>query len=61
MASIPYLHHLAPDSAESWPADQKTLDIEGVVDGRVSGDETLGRPGRLKALHLAFSSSQGPT
>jgi hypothetical protein len=36
-----------------------TLDIEGVVDGGVSEDETLGGPGRLEALHLAFSSSQG--
>jgi signal transduction histidine kinase len=36
-----------------------TLDIQGVVDGGVSGDETLGGPHRLEALYLALSSSQG--
>jgi hypothetical protein len=44
---------------ESWPDYQMALDIEAVVDGCVSGDETLGGLARLKALHLALSSSQG--
>ena len=33
-----------------------TLEVEGVVDGGMSGEEALRRSGRLEALHLPFSS-----
>lgn len=33
------------------------LDLERVLDGGLDCEEALGRPGRLEALHLAFSPS----
>ncbi len=33
-----------------------SLNVEGVVDGGVHGEEALGRAGRLEALHLPLSS-----
>ena len=38
----PRRHGLGPEPAEGGSADQVTLDIEGVVDGGVGGEEALG-------------------
>jgi hypothetical protein len=35
------------------------LQVEGIVDGGVHAEETLGRSSRLEALQLALSSSHG--
>ena len=39
--------------------DQVTLDIEGVVDGRVGGNEALGVAMGLEPLHFPLSPSDG--
>ena len=36
-----------------------TLDVEGVVDGTMGGNETLGVALGLEPLHLSLSSSDG--
>ena len=35
------------------------LDVEGVLDGGVNGQEALGGSGRFETLHLALASSCG--
>jgi hypothetical protein len=40
--------------------DQKTLQIEMVVDGIVDGQKTLHRSRRLEPAHTAFSSARRP-
>lgn len=34
------------------------LEVEGVVDGGIQGDETLGGARRSESLHLAFAATQ---
>jgi hypothetical protein len=48
---------LAPKEPKRVAGNEVTLEIEGVVDGRMSGEEALRRSSRLEALHLPFSSS----
>jgi hypothetical protein len=47
---------LGPELAEGWSADQVGLDVEVVVDGRVGGEEPLGRGPGLEFLLLSLPS-----
>jgi hypothetical protein len=38
----PLLRGISSEDAQSAAGDQVTLDVEGVVNGRMSGEETLG-------------------
>src|SRR5215207_2657965 len=51
------LRGLSSEEAQCGAGDEVTLEVEGVVDGGMSGEEALRRSGRLEALHLPFSSS----
>lgn len=48
---------LGTKAAEGVSADQVSLGVEGVVDGGVGGEETLGGSLALEQLHLSLSSS----
>jgi hypothetical protein len=45
------------EAAHCFSGDQVPLDIEGIVDRAVNGNEALGLPLGLEALHFPFSSS----
>ncbi|SMF64054.1 hypothetical protein SAMN02982917_3277 [Azospirillum oryzae] len=55
---LPVGDGLRPKGAQSTAGDQVALKAEGVVDGGVQRDETLGRAWRLEALHLPFASPE---
>jgi hypothetical protein len=44
---------LGPEAAEGWPGDQVGLDVEGVVDGGVAGEEPQDRLSSTPALSPA--------
>lgn len=44
------------EAVEGGTRDEVSLDVEDVANGRVDGNEALGRSGRFEALHLALSS-----
>ena len=46
---------IQPELATSW--DEMALKVEGVVDGGVHAEKTLGGASRLEPLHFALSSS----
>src|SRR5579871_4106548 len=46
---------LAPQCPQSRSGDEVALEVEGVVDGGVDGEESLCRAGRFEALHLALA------
>jgi hypothetical protein len=48
---------LSSEAAQCAAGDEVTLEVEGVVDGGMSGEEALRRSGRFEPLHLPFSSS----
>ena len=47
---------LGPELAEGRAADQMGLEIEGAVDGGVSGEESLSRGPGLEPLLLSLAS-----
>jgi len=51
------LGSLSSEEAQCAAGDEVTLEVEGVVDRCMSGEEALRRSRRLEALHLPFSSS----
>ena len=52
----PSIHRRCTVGAVRSGRCQVALDVEGVVDSSVSGEESLGRAPTFKSLHLAFSS-----
>ncbi len=52
---LPRRHSFGSESPESVTGDQVGLEREGVVDGGVSREETLGGSGGLEPLHLSLS------
>src|SRR5918992_454085 len=51
------LRSLSSEEAQCGAGDEVTLEVEGVVDGGMSGEEALRRSMRFEALHLPFSPS----
>jgi hypothetical protein len=51
------LSSLRPELAARAARDKVALEVEGIVNGGVHAEKSLGRSGRLEALHLALSSS----
>ena len=52
----PMLGGFRSEEAQCAAGDEVTLEVEGVVDGGVCGEEALRRSRRLEPLHLPFSS-----
>jgi hypothetical protein len=52
----PLLRSLGSEEAECATGDEVALDIVGVVNGGMSGEEALSRSRRLEPLHLPLSS-----
>ena len=57
--SIPLRHGGGSEGAEGLSGNKVTLEIEGVVDCGVGGNEALGLSLRLEPLHFPFPSSDG--
>jgi hypothetical protein len=55
----PPLEGLGADGSILESREVIAVEVEEVVDPVMGGEETLHLPGRLEALHLAFSSSSG--
>ncbi len=54
---LPRLRCLRPEQAKCAARNEVALQAESVVDGGVHAEKSLGRSGRLEALHLSLSSS----
>jgi hypothetical protein len=54
---LPLVRCLGSEDPERRSRDEMALKVEGVVDGSVHAEETLGRAGRFEPLHLALLSS----
>jgi len=54
----PRLERFISEDAECVAGDEMALDVEGIVNGGVNGQESLGRSRRFESLHLAFASSR---
>ena len=55
--TFPYTECFSAKALESSSVFEMTLNVEGVVDGGVDVEKSLGGSGRLESLHLSFASS----
>ena len=56
---VPLRHGGRSEGSHGVAGNEVTLDVEGIVDGRVGGNEPLGLPLGLEPLHFPLSSSDG--
>ena len=57
--AFPYPECFGAKALESGSIFEMTLNVEGIVDGGVDVEESLGGSGRLESLHLSLTSSHG--
>src|SRR5882757_11401653 len=58
-STLPLCGSFGSEDPQCGSGDEVALQIEGIVDGGVHAEETLGRSSGLEALLLALSSSHG--
>src|SRR5437016_3685586 len=58
-STLPLCGSFGSEDPQRGSGDEVALQVEGIVDGGVHAEETLGRSSRLEALLLALSSSHG--
>src|SRR5438105_9419886 len=58
-STLPLCGSFGSEDPQRGSGDEVALQVEGIVDGGVHAEETLGGSSRLEALLLALSSSHG--